>query len=163
MLDREGRQVDPDSLDWSAYTGKNFPYTLRQKSGPDNALGRIKFVFPNSHFVYLHDTPHKELFGNPERTFSSGCIRVENPVQLAELLLSDSEKWSQSKIEDAIATNKTQTIYLPKPVTIMLLYWTVVIEPDGIVNFRKDIYDRDKNVLQALNGEFSFSLPSVSP
>ena len=163
VLDGEGRQIDPGSLDWSGYTGKNFPYTLRQKSGPDNALGRIKFVFPNSHFVYLHDTPHKELFGNAERTFSSGCIRIENPVQLAELLLNDNEIWSQQKIEDAIATNKTQTIYLPKPVTIMLLYWTVVIEPDGIVNFRKDIYDRDTMVLKALNREFSFGLTTGLP
>ena len=163
VLDREGKKVDPGNLDWSAFTVKNFPYTLRQEAGPDNALGRIKFVFPNSHFVYLHDTPHKELFGNPERTFSSGCIRVENPVQLAEILLNDREKWSRQKIEEAIATNKTQTIHLQKPVTIMLLYWTVVIEPDGIVNFRKDIYDRDNKVLKALNGEFSFSLPSGLP
>ena len=163
VVDDEGRQVDPDSLDWSGYTGKNFPYILRQKSGPDNALGRIKFVFPNSHFVYLHDTPHKELFGNPERTFSSGCIRIENPVQLAELLLNDKDKWNQQKIADAIATNKTQTVYLPEPVTIMLLYWTVIIEPDGIVNFRKDIYDRDNKVMQALNREFNISLPSGLP
>ena len=157
VFDREGKQVDPDSLDWSGFTGKNFPYTLQQEPGPDNALGRIKFVFPNSHFVYLHDTPHRELFGHQERTFSSGCIRLENPLQLAELLLNDKEKWNRQKIEDAIATNKTRTIYLPEPVTIMLLYWTVVIEPDGIVNFRKDIYKRDGKLLDALNGEFSIS------
>ena len=116
VLDREGKRIDPDSLDWSAYTGKNFPYMLRQESGPDNALGRIKFVFPNSHFVYLHDTPHKELFDQTERTFSSGCIRIENPLQLAELLLNDEEKWNRQKIEEALATDKTQTIYLPEPV-----------------------------------------------
>lgn len=159
VLDQQGRQVDPDSVDWSAYTGKNFPYTLQQEPGPDNALGRIKFVFPNSHFVYLHDTPHRELFGREERTFSSGCIRIEKPLELAELLLNDTEKWSRQKIEEAIATNKTQSVYLPHPVTIMLLYWTVIIEPDGIVNFRKDIYNRDNGVLNALNGEFTFQPP----
>ena len=163
VLDREGKQIDPDSLDWSAYTEKNFPYTLRQPSGPDNALGRIKFVFPNSHSVYLHDTPHKELFDKPERTFSSGCIRIENPLQLAELLLNDKEKWNQQKIADAIASDKTQTIYLPEPVTIMLLYWTVVIEPDGTVNFRNDIYGRDKQLLKALDGDFNISLPEGLP
>ena len=159
VLDQQGRQVDPDSVDWSAYTGKNFPYTLQQEPGPDNALGRIKFVFPNSHFVYLHDTPHRELFGREERTFSSGCIRIEKPLELAELLLNDTEKWSRQKIEEAIATNKTQSVYLPHPVTIMLLYWTVIIEPDGIVNFRKDIYNRGNGVLNALNGEFTFQPP----
>ena len=163
VLDRNGERIDPASIDWSAYTGKNFPYTLRQESGPDNALGRIKFVFPNPHFVYLHDTPHKELFDRPERTFSSGCIRVENPLELAELLLNDPEKWSREKIAAAIATDKTQTLTLPEPVAIMLLYWTVVIEPDGTVNFRNDIYGRDKKVLQALEGEFNISLPEGLP
>jgi murein L,D-transpeptidase YcbB/YkuD len=163
VLDQKGNQVDPDTIDWASYAGKNFPYTLRQASGPDNALGRIKFVFPNSHFVYLHDTPHKELFDRPERTFSSGCIRIENPLELAVLLLNDSEKWSREKIEAAIATEKTQTINLPHPVTIMLLYWTVVIEPDGTVSFRDDIYGRDKKVLEALDGEFNISLPEGLP
>ena len=163
VLDRQGKRIDPDSLDWSVYTGKNFPYTLRQESGPDNALGRIKFVFPNPHFVYLHDTPHKELFDQPERTFSSGCIRIENPLQLAELLLNDNEKWNQQKIAEAIATDKTQTINLPEPATIMLLYWTVVIETDDAVHFRKDIYGRDKQLLQALDGDFNISLPEGLP
>lgn len=163
VLDQAGKRIDPASIDWTVYPEKNFPYTLRQESGPDNALGRLKFVFPNSHFVYLHDTPHKELFDRPERTFSSGCIRIENPLQLAELLLNDREKWNQQKIAEAISTDQTQTIYLPEPVTIMLLYWTVVIEPDGTVNFRKDIYGLDKKVLQALDGEFNISLPEGLP
>jgi murein L,D-transpeptidase YcbB/YkuD len=163
VLDGAGKRVDPASIDWSASAGKNLSYTFRQASGPDNALGRIKFVFPNSHFVYLHDTPHKELFDRPERTFSSGCIRIENPLELAELLLNDKEKWSQQKIAEAIATDKTQTINLPQPVTIMLLYWTVVIDPDGTVNFTKDIYGRDKKVLETLDGEFNISLPEGLP
>lgn len=163
VLDRDGNQVNPWSLDWSDYTGRNFPYFIRQQPGHDNALGRIKFDFPNQHLVYLHDTPHKELFDKPERTFSSGCIRVEHPYDLAELLLNDSEKWTRQKIEEAIATNKTQTVYLPEPITIMLLYWTVVIGQDGTVHFKKDIYDRDKKLLEAMNRDFSFSLPKDLP
>lgn len=163
VLDREGRQIDPGSLDWPSFTGKNFPYMLRQRSGPNNALGRIKFNFPNSHFVYLHDTPDKNLFNKPERTFSSGCIRIENPVELAELLLNDPGAWSRQDIDEAIETGKTRTVHLPNPVTIMLLYWTVVIEQDGTVKFRKDIYDRDKDLLKALDGEFNLSLPAGLP
>lgn len=163
VIDGQGNRIDPSTLDWSGFSGKNFPYMLRQKSGPENALGRIKFNFPNSHFVYLHDTPHKELFDKPERTFSSGCIRIENPIELAVLLLNDEEKWNRQGIEKAIATEKTQTVYLSRPVTIMLLYWTVVIEQDGTVNFKKDIYDRDANLLKALDADFSFSLPEGLP
>lgn len=163
VLDRDGNQVNPWSLDWSEYTGRNFPYFIRQQPGPDNALGRIKFDFPNHHLVYLHDTSHKELFDKTERTFSSGCIRVEHPYDLAELLLNDSEKWTLQKIEEAIATNKTQTVYLPEPITIMLLYWTVVIGQDGTVHFKKDIYDRDEKLLEAMNKDFSFSLPKDLP
>ena len=163
VLDRNNQRIDPDSLDWAAYSGKNFPYTVRQPPGEHNALGRIKFVFPNSHFVYLHDTPHKELFDQTQRTFSSGCIRIENPLQLAELLLNDGEHWSQQQIEDTIANGETQIIHLPKPVTIMIMYWTVVIEPDGVVQFRKDVYGRDEKVLQALDGEFKLSLPQGLP
>ena len=163
MLDREGRRVEPESLDWSVITGKKFPYTLRQLPGPENALGRIKFIFPNPYFVYLHDTPHKKLFANPERTFSSGCIRVENPLDLAELVLADPENWGPQEIANAIASGKTRSVYLPEPLAIMLLYWTVVIEVDGVVHFRKDIYDRDARLLKALDGEFSISLPEGLP
>lgn len=163
VLDREGNQVDPDSLDWSSFSARNFPYILRQPPGPKNALGRIKFIFPNTHFVYLHDTPHRELFDNPERTISSGCIRVENPIKLAELLLDDKEKWNQQRISEIIESNKTKSIYLPEPLTVLLLYWTVMIDQDGQVSFRKDVYGRDKKVLEALDGEFKISLPEGLP
>ena len=83
VVDRDGKQIDPSSIDWSKQSAATFPYMLRQGPGPDNALGRVKLIFPNPYFVYLHDTPHKELFEKDERAFSSGCIRVERPLELA--------------------------------------------------------------------------------
>jgi murein L,D-transpeptidase YcbB/YkuD len=163
VLDREGRPIDPNSLDWSSYSTKKFPYTLRQPPGPKNALGRVKFIFPNSHFVYLHDTSHRELFAHHERAFSSGCIRVENPMELAELLLEDQGGWDQQRISKIIETNKTQTVNLSKPLTVLLLYWTIIVDDDGQVNFRKDVYDRDKKILDTLDGKFEFNLPKGLP
>lgn len=150
VIDRAGKRVNPDSLDWARYTARNFPYQLRQEPGPSNALGRIKFIFPNPHLVYLHDTPSKSLFQRTDRAFSSGCIRVEKPVALAELLLNDADKWDQEDIMKAIASKKTRTIFLPKPVPIMLLYWTVGFDAEGRVRFKKDVYKRDKGVLEEL-------------
>ena len=163
VLDQAGNRINPDSLDWLALSGRNFPYILRQPPGPTNALGRIKFIFPNPHLVYLHDTPNKELFEHPERTFSSGCIRIENPLELAELIMGDREKWNQQSFTRAIETNRTQTIYLPKPLTVLFLYWTVMIDQDGQEIFLNDVYDRDKDILKALDGEFKFSLPEGLP
>ena len=163
VYDRQGNQVNPDSLDWSQFSGKNFPYILRQPPGPDNSLGRIKFDFENPHAVYIHDTPHRELFNQPDRSLSSGCIRIENPMQLAEILLNDRDKWGEQQLKAVVETNKTQIVHLPRPETIMILYWTVVIEEDGAVQFTKDIYGRDQKILQALDGEFNISLPGGLP
>lgn len=157
VLDRNGKAVDPYSLDWSKYSGKYFPYTLRQDPGPRNALGRIKFMFPNPHFVYLHDTPSKSLFGRTERAFSSGCIRVENPVKLAELLLDDSDNWNQEKIRQVFDTTKTRRVRLKEPVPVLLFYWTARPQENGHVSFKQDIYGRDKAVQRALNADPRFS------
>jgi len=154
VLDRKGRVVDPHSVDWKRLSARGFPYVLRQDPGPNNALGRIKFMFPNPHLVYLHDTPHKALFERSKRTFSSGCIRVERPFVLAELLLDDPKRWSRDQILEAIEGGRTQTVRLPRPVDILLLYWTVEVSPDGVVEFRPDVYGRDARVLTALDGPF---------
>jgi murein L,D-transpeptidase YcbB/YkuD len=163
VIDAGGKRLDPSKLDWSKYTGGNFPYQLRQDPGPANALGRIKFMFPNPHLVYLHDTPSKELFDKPERVFSSGCIRIENPLELAELLLNDPERWSREQIARAIDTHVTRTVFLETPVPVLLLYWTVDVSREGVIMFRKDIYDRDQAVLEALNGEFRFRKRPLLP
>ena len=150
LLDRNGQEVDPAAVDWSRYKGTNFPYLLRQDPGPRNALGRIKFMLPNPHSVYLHDTPKKSLFDKPERAFSSGCIRIENPIELAELLLDDGNRWGRERIQAVIDTKHTRTVFLPRPVPVLLLYWTVSVDAGGRVGFKKDIYERDRTVLEGL-------------
>ena len=120
-IDRNGNVVDQASIDWSKYSAGDLPYTLRQEPGPNNALGRIKFIFPNPYFVYLHDTPARALFDHTDRAFSSGCIRVEKPLELAELLLNDPEKWNREEIKKAIDSGKTRTVFLPEPVPVLLL------------------------------------------
>jgi murein L,D-transpeptidase YcbB/YkuD len=138
-------------VDWSRVTARNFPYRLRQGPGPANALGRVKFMFPNKFSVYLHDTPAQELFGKEARAFSSGCIRLEAPLVLAELLLADNPAWPRSAIDAAVASGREQTITLGAKIPVHLLYWTAWIDPeDGLLNFRDDIYGRDIPVLREL-------------
>jgi len=156
IIDQQGRTIDPARIDWIRYSGKSFPYTFRQDPGPDNALGQIKFMFPNAHFVYLHDTPSKNLYERDTRAFSSGCIRVERPLELAEMLLNDPAKWNLSKIRTAIETGNTQTVTLPAPVPVLLYYWTAQGQADGSVHFKDDIYRRDPAVLKVLDSEFKF-------
>jgi murein L,D-transpeptidase YcbB/YkuD len=156
VIDSRGREVDPRTVDWAGADSARFPYQLRQDPGPDNALGRIKFMFPNEHSVYLHDTPSRELFGRAERAGSSGCIRVEDPIELAVLLLDDPATWSREALERALATNATRTLTLREPVPVILMYWTLGVDDGGRVSFKRDVYARDPAVLAALDGDFSF-------
>jgi L,D-transpeptidase YcbB len=144
--------VDPATVDWSA---RSLPYRLVQEPGPDNALGRIKFMFPNEHAIYLHDTPSRDLFDRDSRAFSSGCIRVENPFELAEVLLGRSA--SRKDLDALVASGKTETIFLPKPMTVLLLYWTAEVDAAGRITFFPDVYERDAAVISAL------AEPFVSP
>jgi murein L,D-transpeptidase YcbB/YkuD len=124
---------------------------MRQRPGPFNALGSVKFMFPNKFSVYLHDTPARELFGQNARAFSSGCIRLERPLDLAELLLSDQASWMRPMIETAVKAGREQTVRLTQPVPVHLLYWTAWIDLDtGDIHFRDDIYGRDDPVLREL-------------
>jgi murein L,D-transpeptidase YcbB/YkuD len=154
VIDRKGRTVDPKSVNWSKYS-KNVPYTFRQEPGPHNALGRMKFIFPNKYFIYLHDTPSQSLFGRKDRAFSSGCIRVENDLELAEILLADPVKWNRQSILEVLDTNKTLRVDLPKPKSILLIYATIRFDKNDNYIFKKDIYDRDLRVLEGLNEEFT--------
>ena len=155
VLEYSGKAVDASTIDWSRYANGGFPYMIRQNPGPQNALGRIKFMFPNKHSVYLHDTPNKSLFGRTQRAFSSGCIRVENPFDFAQLLLK-SDRWNKARIMEIVASRKTTSVPLPSPVTVILLYWTVNADDDGQVVFKRDIYNRDGLVLAALKSPFRF-------
>jgi murein L,D-transpeptidase YcbB/YkuD len=156
VIDRSGKVINQDTIDWSKYSGRNFPYQLRQDPGPNNAMGLIKIMFPNKHLVFIHDTPSRSLFERTDRTFSSGCIRTEKPFELAEILLDNPAKWNQESFKRIIDSGQTQTVRLPEPVPVLLFYWTAAMEPDGSVRFKKDPYKRDAEVLEGLNGEFQF-------
>lgn len=139
-------ELDDGLIDWSSLNENFFPFKLQQPPGEDNSLGRIKFMFPNRFKIYLHDTPHRDLFNRKVRTFSSGCIRLERPVTLAEHLLKGTNAWTKEQLRAAIRTGTNQQVILPSPVPIYLLYWTAWVEEDGSVHFRNDIYERDKNI-----------------
>jgi len=125
-------------------------YRLRQNPGPSNPLGRVKFLFPNKHSVYLHDTPNRGYFQRAQRNFSHGCIRVEKPVELAEFVLSSDPEWTDERIESAMKRGRTQTVDLPAPVTVYILYFTAWANDDGTVSFHKDIYGLDQILQNAL-------------
>ena len=158
VKDRTGEIIDPATVDWSSVTRRSFGYTLVQRPGPSNALGRVKFMFPNKYAVYLHDTPSKYLFGKAERAFSHGCIRVENPYDFAEQLLGPG--WDQNKIAATLDSKETKTVMLPKPLPVLLMYWTTVVDREGEVYFYNDVYERDRNVAAALDEPFSIDLPA---
>jgi murein L,D-transpeptidase YcbB/YkuD len=138
----------------AALAGDAFPWTLIQRPGPLNALGRMKFMFPNQFAVYLHDTPSRELFARTARSFSSGCIRVQDALGLAELLLERNPGWDRARIEAAIASGETRTVFLQRRLPVRLLYRTADARPDGTILFRDDIYDRDGPLLAALDQPF---------
>ena len=144
------REIDPAEVDWTRLSKTNFPYRLRQEPGPHNALGQIKFQIPNTHDIYLHDTPSHELFARTERGFSSGCIRVERARELAERLLAADPAWTRARIEETIAAGSTVNVRLPEPLPVYLLYWTTWVDREGVLQVRDDIYGRDAALLEAL-------------
>ncbi len=145
----EGAALDPTTVDWNTVDGESesFSYRFRQKPGPNNALGRLKFMFPNKYRVYLHDTPPGVLFDRNVRTFSHGCIRVERPVDLAEYLLGrNNEPWSRSDIVDAIRDDDRHIVLLDRKLPVHVLYLTAWVDENGLMNFREDPYGRDKRL-----------------
>ncbi len=154
IIDRDGRVVPTSKIDWATASPGRFPYQLVQRPGPDNALGRVKFMFPNSHSVYLHDTPARELFAKSERAFSSGCIRVARPFELVELLLDDQTGWDRAAIEQAVEKGETRTLKLSKPVPILITYFTAWVDREGTLQLRRDVYGRDEIVRRGIDSEF---------
>ena len=150
-----GNQVtDPSSVDWSSVGPGRFPYQLRQRPGPNNALGRVKFMFPNSHNVYLHDSPAHNLFERNVRAFSHGCIRLSRPLDLAEQVLrvGGVQGWTKERINDVVASTKTTVVNLREPLPVHITYLTAWAD-DGVANFRQDIYGHDAKLLAALEGK----------
>lgn len=146
-----GRRINAYDVDWSQYSRKTFNFRIRQRPGRRNALGRIKFLFPNKHSIYLHDTPSKRLFKRTSRAFSHGCVRVQNPQLLAEVLLSRDKGWSLKRVNRSIRSGRGRTVRLSKKVPIHLAYFTTWVDENGKINFLKDIYRRDKKLNIALN------------
>lgn len=142
--------LDPAGIDWAGMTPERFRYRLRQAPGPLNALGRIKFMFPNKFAVYLHDTPARQLFQRPARLYSSGCIRVAAPLDLAAFVMEGSGEWNRAALEAAVAAGNRRVVHLPEAVPVHLLYWTAWVGPDGRLQFREDVYRRDPALERAL-------------
>lgn len=151
----QGSQViDPRSIDWTRYGGRQFPYQLRQRPGANNALGRVKLMFPNPHNVYLHDSPARNLFSRNVRAFSHGCIRLSRPLELAEQVLRASGVvgWDKGRIDGVIASAKNTVVNLKEPLPVHITYLTAWID-GGVANFRPDIYGHDAKLLAALDGK----------
>lgn len=147
---KDAEEILPEYVDWQSLSKNYFPYRLVQAPGDLNALGRVKFLFPNKYDVYLHDTPSRHLFNRATRTFSSGCIRVEHPLSLAEHLLATERGWDRARIEETLEGTKERWIRLREPVPVHLLHWTAWRDPDGTLQFRNDLYGRDARLATAL-------------
>ncbi len=147
---REATELPPETIDWSRLGKGRFPFKLRQDPGPRNSLGRVKFMFPNRYNVYLHDTPNRELFRRPVRTFSSGCIRVEKPLELALRLLEGQAGWDGERVQAALDGKEPQVVWLQRPAAVYLVYWTAWVDGTGITHFRDDVYGRDQDLAKSL-------------
>jgi murein L,D-transpeptidase YcbB/YkuD len=142
VVNRDGARLNPSSIDWASLNRKNFPFTLVQRPGPNNELGRIKFLFPNDYGVCMHDTPNKALFARDARAFSHGCVRLQDPIVFAKHVLGP-EGWTGEQIAAQLATGKTHAVALKEPLPIVLVYLTAEASDDGTVYFYRDIYSRD--------------------
>jgi len=151
ILDKEGNAVDPSGIDWSTVSASAFPYRIRQAPGASNALGEVKIMFPNTYNVYLHDTPEKVLFGKDVRAFSSGCIRVQDPLAVAEWVLAGTPDWDRTVIDTVVASGAETRVDLAAPLSVYVVYLTAYPGPDGAVAYSADIYQRDAALLEALD------------
>lgn len=145
---RGGVPVNPDSIDWSKVNVSNFHFT--QPPGPTNVLGIVKFRFPNRHNVYMHDTPERHLFGGKERAFSHGCMRIQNPIRLAEVLLKHDKGWNKGQVRQK--KRRGARIELSTPIPVHIAYFTIVVDERGNLDFRRDLYGLDRRVASKLEG-----------
>jgi murein L,D-transpeptidase YcbB/YkuD len=150
ITDRRGRVVKRGSVNFAAYSASNFPFSLRQSPGDGNALGKVKFMFPNPHSIYLHDTPHKELFVNEVRDYSNGCVRLAEPMEFAYQLLSRQEDDPKKAFHDVLDTGRQERMTLKEPVPVHLEYRTAFTNAKGRMQYRRDVYGRDAQIHAAL-------------
>ncbi len=149
VTDASGSVVDSTTIDWGRYGQDSIPFGIRQPPGPGNALGRVKFMFPNEHSIYMHDTPARSLFKKSVRAFSHGCVRLQKPMKFAEIILG-TQGWTPERIKAAIASGENQTIFLDQKIPVYLGYYTAWADADGNVKTRDDVYSRDRTLQQAL-------------
>jgi murein L,D-transpeptidase YcbB/YkuD len=142
-LGEKATEIDPNTVDWSKTRLHGMPYRLRQRPGPTNPLGRVKFIIPNPFHITLHDTPSRHLFALTMRAQSHGCIRLEKPITLAEYLLREDRKWTREAILDIIDQGTSQQVTIPTPIPVYLIYHTAWADRDGEAHFRPDIYNLD--------------------
>jgi L,D-transpeptidase YcbB len=150
VIDRRGRVVPRGSVDFAAYSARSFPYSLRQPPSDGNALGQVKFMFPNPYNIYLHDTPSKSLFANEVRAYSHGCIRVADPVDLAHALLALQSADPVGEFQADLDTGKETRVDLVTPVPVHLVYFTAYPDAKGQIGYRRDVYGRDVALFEAL-------------
>ncbi len=155
IMDRSGKEINPSTIDFNKLSRNNFPYIVRQTAGPHNALGQVKFIFPNEYAVYLHDTPSRGLFANEERAFSHGCIRLDKKWELLIGLMGEPDVWNMKKINEVLVSGKTTRVNLKNPIDIVLLYWTAGADKQDKLYFNKDVYGRDAAVLKELDKPFA--------
>lgn len=154
LITREGRKINPATVDWSTMQGRGFPYRVVQPPGPKNALGRVKFMFPNRYNVYLHDTPGRGLFSKTGRAFSHGCVRVQDPLKFAEILLRHRNGTARGAIDRWLASGRQTRVNLKAPLPVAIMYWTVDPLFESGIRFYDDVYGRDAKVLKALDARF---------
>jgi len=143
-------EIDPETIDWLEITPKTLAYHFRQEPGPLNPLGRLKFMFPNSFDVYLHDTPAKRLFSENVRTFSHGCTRIEKPIELGEYVMRDNPGWTREVLLNEIEEGTERKVLISRPLNVHFLYLTAWVDEGGTLQFRNDIYGRDTSLDEAL-------------
>ncbi len=150
----DGQVYNLTSINWNRYGPGNFPFRLRQRPGPNNALGRVKYMFPNEFNVYLHDTPSRSLFSRAERAFSHGCVRLSRPLELAPPVLTDGglAGWDLARVNAVVGSGKRTVVSLEDPLPIHITYFTAWIE-QGVPNFRADVYEQDEKLVAALGGD----------
>lgn len=136
-LSKHPGYMEQNHMEW--FNGK-----IRQRPGPWNALGGVKFIFPNAYNMYIHDTPVKTLFNEQSRAYSHGCIRMEEPVKMAMFLLEEQKEWNQEKINQAMNMDMETVVFLKEKTRIYIVYFTAFIDENGLLHFRRDIYERDR-------------------
>ena len=150
LVDRRGKVVPRGAVNFANYSAGNFPFNLRQPPGKSNALGRVKFMFPNPYAIYLHDTPEKHLFARESRAYSSGCVRLNDPMDFAYELLSRQEADPKTVFDTVLNRGKQERISLKTPVPVHLVYFTAFPDAKGAIQYRRDMYGRDAAIFAAL-------------